>query len=94
MGVKLIFHKAAIIQSLFRAPPGVGLEGDHMPSSIFFAKSTIIHLYLKMESLINVSVGQLSLSVPKSHKRSKSELAQQATIVDDASGATIAEPLQ
>ena len=60
-----------------------------MPSSIFFTKSTVKHLYLKIESLINISVG---LSVPESHKRSKSELAQQATAVDDASGATMAEP--
>ena len=65
-----------------------------MLSFISFTESTLTYLNLKMESLINISVGQISLSLPESHKHSKSNPAQQATAVDGASEATIAEPLQ
>ena len=79
--VKRMLHKAAFIQSLFRTPPRVGSKGNDMPSLFSSQKSTIVHLYLKMERFFNISGGLLSLSVPESHTRCKSDLAQQATAV-------------
>ena len=65
-----------------------------MASVISFTELTVIPPNLEMENLINFSLGQVSLSVPESHKRSKSDPAQQAIAIDDASEATIAEPFQ